>query len=260
MVAGRKFDPAFNDSLSIIVNENAVKAMGVTPEAALGLKYQAGTNPETQTPLFNIVGVVADYNFYSLHSEIGPLVIFNGNTQFTPANIVIRVNSNDIQSLLVQFETRWNEMAEQPFNYSFLDQDLQSQYISDQNTAIIFNIFTYIAIIMSCVGLFGLATYVVNQRSKEMSIRKVLGASVGHIILVFSREFMLLIAIAFVIGAPIAYLVLDKWLINFAYHVDIGIVFFVFAGAVTMLLVFITVSYQALKIARVNPVKMLRSE
>ena len=124
----------------------------------------------------------------------------------------------------------------------------------------LFNIFTYIAIIMSCTGLFALATYVVNQRSKEMGIRKVLGASLPHIIAVFSREFIILITVAFVIGIPIASYALNEWLSSFAYHVSVGVLSFAIAGVLTAMLVLITVSYQALKIATINPVKVLRSE
>jgi putative ABC transport system permease protein len=260
IIAGRGFQREFNDSLSIIINESAVKAMGISNEEALKLRFQATVGNRQEVPALSIVGVVEDYNFYSLHSEITPMVIFNGNTGFLPTNTVIRTRTQNISEIISQVETQWQTLTDEPFSFSFLDQDLQRQYEADQNTALIFKIFTYIAIIMSCVGLFGLATYVVNQRSKEMSVRKVLGASIIHIISVFSREFIILIGIAFIIGVPMAYLALTKWLENFAYHVDIGAFYFLLAGFLTLLMVLITVSYQALKIARVNPVKMLRSE
>jgi len=191
---------------------------------------------------------------------VEPVALFNGNTPFIPYATAIRVNSADMERTLNTIEAQWTAHSEQPINYSFLDDDLQRQYIADRLTASVFDIFTYIAVIMSCTGLFGLATYIVNQRSKEMSIRKVLGASLPHIIRVFSREFLLLILVAFLIATPLSYFTLNRWLGNFAYHINPGVLAFSLAGGVTLLLVFITVSYQALRIALVNPVKILRSE
>ncbi|MFY0687349.1 MAG: ABC transporter permease [Cyclobacteriaceae bacterium] len=259
LVEGRTFDPAFDDSLSIVVNEAAVRAMGVA--SGVGMKFKTSAfNGQGDGPTYKIVGVVEDYNYYSLHSEIGPMVMFNIQPDNITGNLVVRLNSTNVQSTLAALEAKWATFTEETFVYSFLDEELQQQYESDQNTARIFDIFTYLAIVMSCTGLFGLATYVVNQRSKEMSIRKVLGGSLFHIIQVFSREFLILIGVAFVIGVPLAYYALSEWLVNFAYHVDIGALSFIGAGLLTTVLVFITVSYQAIKIARVNPVKMLRSE
>ncbi len=258
IVQGRKFEEQFNDSLSIIVNEAAVRAMGV--ENAIGYKYHAGNNSGTETPQFTIVGVVKDYNFYSLHSEVSPMVIFNISPGNVASNTIVRINSSNTSEVISQIREKWESLTDEEFSYSFLDQDLQRQYEADQNTASMFDIFTYIAIIMSCTGLFGLATYIVNQRSKEMSIRKVLGASLPHIIAVFSKEFMILIGLAFIIGVPIAVYALNQWLANFAYHVNIGVLAFLLAGVLTTFLVLITVSYQAIRIAKVDPVKMLRSE
>ena len=256
LVEGRLFSEEFNDSLSIILNEAAVMAMGV--EKAVGLKYRVGNNPEA--PEFNVVGVVKDYNFYSLHTEIGPLAIFNANQQQNLPSTVLRLNTNDLEASIRKVEETWNGLTEESFDYAFLDQELQRQYEADQNTTSMFEIFTYLANIMSCIGLFGLATYIMNQRSKEMSVRKVLGASLTHIISVFSKEFLILIGVAFIIGVPIAYFTLSEWLANFAFHIDIGPLSFLAAGIIILTLVIITVSYQALKVARINPVKILRSE
>ncbi len=259
VLSGRGFSREFNDSLNVLINESAALAMGRDIESVLGLKFinnLTGANAQQ----LNIIGVVRDYHFYSLHSEIGPMVIFNGNTQFIPGNTVIRINGQQTAAVLDQVTAKWQDLSATPFAFSFLEDDLSMLYEADRNTATLFNIFTYIAIVMSCVGLFGLATYVVNQRAKEMSIRKVLGGSIPHIIQVFSRDFMILIGVAFLIGVPVAVLVLRNWLESFAYHVDINPMYFVLAGAVTVGLVFLTVSYQALKLAFVNPVKMLRSE
>ncbi|OEK03845.1 hypothetical protein BFP97_12090 [Roseivirga sp. 4D4] len=258
MAMGRPFDTRFNDSLSVIVNEATVEAMGV--DNPIGMKIFSNNNNPNQTIEFTIVGVVKDYNFYSLHSEIGPIFMFYGGNNFIPAMTVIRVNQAALESTLAQVNQAWDDLSEQPFKYSFLESDLDRQYESDQASTSVFDIFTFIAIVMSCTGLFGLATYVVNQRSKEMSIRKVLGASLPSIITVFAKDFLLLIMGAFLVAAPMAYFALDAWLENFAYHIDIGILAFLFAGAITLGLVFITVSYQGIKVALVNPTKILRSE
>ena len=254
---GRSFDINFNDSLNILVNEATVNAMGVNDP--IGRKL-IGTNPNGQNPEFTIVGVVKDYNFYSLHSEVSPLVMFYGSDNIGSNVLAVRLNAGDLQNTVEKVLTIWSEFSEQPISYSFLDESLDRQYEADRASTSVFDIFTYIAIIMSCTGLFGLATYVVNQRSKEMSIRKVLGASLPSIITVFSKEFLLLIGVAFAVAAQAAYFALDQWLSDFAYHVDIGVMAFLLAGGVTLVLVFITVSYQALKIALMNPVKVLRSE
>ncbi len=258
IVMGRNFDRAFNDSLSLIINEATVQAMGV--ENPIGMKFLSNNNPNAPTLEFTIVGVVKDYNFYSLHSEIGPIFMFYGGNNFIPNVIVMRINSNDIEGTVAQIKQEWETVSEQPFKYSFLDSNLERQYESDKASTSVFDIFTFIAIIMSCTGLFGLATYVVNQRSKEMSIRKVLGASLPSIITVFAKDFLLLIMIAFLIGTPIAYFALNAWLENFAYHISIGALAFLIAGVITIVLVFITVSYQGVKMALVNPTKVLRSE
>lgn len=258
IVMGRNFDRSFNDSLSVIINEATVRAMEV--DDPIGMKFLSNNNPNTPTLEFTIVGVVKDYNFYSLHSEIGPIFMFYGGNNFIPNVMVMRVNSGEIDSSLAKVQKEWESVSEQPFKYSFLDDNLKRQYEADKASTSVFDIFTLIAIIMSCTGLFGLATYVVNQRSKEMSIRKVLGASLPGIITVFAKDFLLLIMFAFLIGAPVAYFALDAWLNNFAYHINIGVSSFLLAGSITILLVFITVSYQGIKVALVNPTKVLRSE
>ncbi|MDW3195397.1 MAG: ABC transporter permease [Cytophagales bacterium] len=258
LIEGRFFEERFDDSLSVVVNEAFLIAMGI--EEANNHKLYSATADGSRGPERTIIGVVKDYNFYSLHSEVGPMIVFNTSPGVSLSNVVVRVNSTNTTEVIRSIERLWQEMSQENFNYSFLDQDLQQQYESDNNTAKMFNIFTYIAIIMSCTGLFALATYVVNQRSKEMGIRKVLGASLPHIIAVFSKEFIILISVAFVIGIPIAFYALNEWLSSFAYHVSVGVLSFAIAGVLTAMLVLITVSYQALKIATINPVKVLRSE
>lgn len=259
LVEGRGFEKDFNDSLSIIVNESALRALGI--EKGVGVKLRNfGSNPDVELPEFTIVGVVSDYNFYSLHSEIAPIAIFNGNSQFIPTITAVRLKTPDPSGVIKDISNKWADFNEADFNYSFISDDLDMQYESDRKSASIFDIFTLVAIVMSCTGLFGLATYVINQRIKEMSIRKVLGASLPNLIKVFSREFLILIGLAFVIASPVSYLALEKWLDGFAYHIDISMIAFLLAGSITLLLVFLTVSYQAIKVAILNPTKTLRMD
>ncbi|WP_420385202.1 ABC transporter permease [Roseivirga sp.] len=259
IIEGRGFEKDFNDSLSIIVNQAALRALGIDKGVGVKLKNFAGNNTGP-LPEFTIVGVVSDYNFYSLHSEVAPIAIFNGSTQFIPPVTAVRLNTPDPSTAIQYISQQWEEFNEAEFSYSFIEDDLNMQYESDRKSASVFDIFTIVAIIMSCTGLFGLATYVINQRIKEMSIRKVLGASLPNLIKVFSKEFLLLIGVAFLIASPISYLALEKWLDGFAYHISISFLAFILAGSITMILVFLTVSYQAIKVAVLNPTKTLRMD
>ncbi|MCB0847389.1 MAG: FtsX-like permease family protein, partial [Bacteroidetes bacterium] len=222
MVEGRSFSPDFNDSLSIIINETAAKSLGFKNPVGETFKSRGGQGDQ-EPPEFTVVGVVADYHFFSLHSEIGPIVINNGNTGFTPPSLAVRVRAENLNQTLDAIESKWMAFSQEDFRFSFLDQELQEQYSSDQATGSVFDIFTLIAILMSCTGLFGLTTYIAQQKTKEMSIRKVLGASVPKILLTFSREFFLLIGLAFLIGIPVSYFLMQEWLANFAYHIDISV-------------------------------------
>lgn len=259
---GRTFSPEFNDSLSIIINEAAVRALGLTNP--LGERFRNAGNQNNANadnpPVFKVIGVVKDYHFYSLHTEIGPIVIFNTNGQFFGPRMAVRVRSENMHKTINELEAIWNKMTQAAFNYSFLKQDLNQQYESDRRTAFLFDIFTWIAIIMCCTGLFALATFIAQQRQKEMSIRKVLGASTSGIMLSFSREFMILILIAFLIGVPIAYYAMQSWLTNFAYHIEISVSTFLLTAGLMILLVILTLSYQAVKLGRINPAEWLRNE
>ncbi len=259
LVDGRFFDRNFNDSLSIIINEAAVHALGL--QEPVGERFwSAGGGNNGDVPVLTVVGVVQDYHFSSLHAEIGPLVIFNTPPQSTPPNLVVNVRSEDLDRTIASIERQWSQMADDAFAFSFLDQDLQAQYEADTATAFLFDIFTYVAIIMCCIGLFALATFTAQQRRKEMSIRKVLGASIGHILLSFSREFMMIVGIAFLVGIPLSYYSMDKWLQNFAYHVPISGFTFLMAALLLVFFVVVTLSYQAFRLATVSPADSLRTE
>jgi len=262
---GRGFSRQFNDSLSMIINETALKTMGFEDPIGKRVGSQNPNDPE-EIIFFTIVGVVNDYHFQSLHTDIGPLVFLHSSSAAGPQapgvlnKIAMKVNGNMSETLLA-IESQWNEfMPNSPFNYYFLDGRLQEFYNAEKASSRIFTVFTTLAIIIACVGLFGLAAYTASLKTKEIGIRKVLGASVIGIVVLLSKEFTKLILIALVIAVPTAYYGMDLWLQDFAYRININPTSFVLAGVIAILIGWITVSFQSLKAAVVNPVNSLRSE
>ena len=262
MAAGRAFSREYNDSLGILLNEAAAHALGW--DAPVGHTLQPSinnNNSENAPPTFEIVGVVKDFNFQSLRQEIAPLVIFNGNSAFVPNTLAVRVGPGDVQQTIAAIQEKWRALVpEQEMIFSFLDQDLDALYQSDQASGKIISAFTLLAILLACVGLFGMAAYTTGQRAKEIGIRKVLGASVTSIILLLSKDFTKLIVIAFLLAAPIAYWALNRGLDAFAYRVEVGLMTLALAGGLTLLLAWLTISYQSIKTALTNPVTSLRDE
>jgi putative ABC transport system permease protein len=259
IVEGRGFSKDFNDSLGVIVNETAVKLLNYTDP--IGRTIINPSPRENQTGVFTIVGVVKDYHHLSLHTEIPPMVLFNLSDEAVVPKLGIKVATSDIHGVLEKVEATWKDFdVERPISYSFLDDKLQQLYTVDLQTGKIFAIFTIVTIIMACIGLFGLAAYVTQQRTKEIGVRKVLGASIPGIILLLSKDFTKLILLAFIISMPLVYYGMTEWLSNFAYHTNIDPLTLIAAGLITILLSFLTISYYSIKIAILNPVNSLRSE
>ena len=207
---------------------------------------------------YHIIGVVKDFNFSSMHDKVGPLIIELGENY---GRIAMRINTKNIPALISQVENKWNSMAPgQAFSYTFLDADFNKMYNAEQRTGKLFITFAVFAIFIACLGLFGLVTYAAEQRIKEIGIRKVLGASVGEIVTMISKDFVKLVLIAFVIAFPVAWWVMNKWLQSFAYRINISWWVFALAGLLTIAIALITVSFQAIKAAIANPVNSLRSE
>lgn len=260
---GRVFDENFNDSLSLILNEAAVKVF-FGDENPLGqhLETSNNFNGETVTSELTVVGVVDDFNFESLHTKVTPLAIFNtknpsGFTNF----LAIRFEANRQSEVIDAIEEKWTKQADGiPISYYFLDSSLAELYKNEQTSGKILGVFSTLAILIACIGLFGLAAYTAFLRTKEIGVRKVLGASVPSIILLLSVNFAKLVAIAFVIGVPIGWFVMSTWLDSFAFKIDLGVGVFLIAGMVTLGIALVTVSYQAISAAVVNPVKSLKSE
>ncbi len=259
IVAGRGFSKDFNDSLSIIINQQTVELLGV--ENPIGLKLRNTGGQLQGVNEFEIIGVVKDFHYMSLREKISPFVMLstelnNGNGGF----ITVKVTGDDLQGTIAQMGDKWKKFVPQdPFKFKFLDDELDQQYKSEANSGKIFGLFAGLGILIACVGLFGLAAYMAGLRTKEIGVRKTLGASVSGVVFLLSKDFTKLILIALLIAFPTAYYFMSQWLSNFAYQTPISIMTFVLSGGVALLIAWLTVGYQTLKAALVNPVKSLRS-
>jgi putative ABC transport system permease protein len=235
-----------------ILNETAVRKIGWTPEEAIGKTVSRG-EPGI------VKGVVKDFNFASMHTAIGPLMLF-ADTSFV-RHMLIRVKGQQLPQTIAQLGSTWKTyIPMRSFDYHFLDEDYNNLYTAEQRTASIFTLFACLAILLACLGLFGLAAITTVQRTKEISIRKVLGADLLNICLLVSNNFLKLVGIAIVIAAPLAWLAAGKWLEGFAYRIPVHLWIFPVVGAGVVLLAFFTVSFHALRAASANPAKSLKTE
>jgi putative ABC transport system permease protein len=256
MVAGRFFsneNPA--DSNAVIINESAARKIGW--QDAVSEKIQMVDQPGIVDQR-EIIGIVKNFNFQTLKKEITPFIIFPGSQGNM---ILVRLAPNDYARKISEIENLWNSMvAGSPFDFSFIDAEFDALYRKDQQLGKIIFIFTILAIVVACLGLLGLATFTAEQRSKEIGIRKALGASSIGIVNMLSLEYIKLIGIAFVIAAPISYGIIKWWLNNFAFKIDVGILSFVVGGSIAMIIALVSVSYQSFKAANNNPVDSLKYE
>ncbi|HLL43379.1 MAG TPA: ABC transporter permease [Segetibacter sp.] len=260
-VAGRLFSKDFPADTSdrIILNEQAIKDFGFSsPEDAIGKNIVADRGE--QQVFYNIIGVVKDFHFKDLHTNIesyGFLLNKRPNYDY----LVAHAKSNNIKATLSSIASAWSKLnPNEPFEYSFLDQDFQKNYLAEDRLAAIIRYFTIVAIFISCLGLFGLTTFSVEQRTKEIGVRKVLGANVPGIVALLSKDFLKLVAFAVIIASPIAWYAMDKWLQNFAYRTGIGLNVFVITALIAFGIALFTISFHAIKAAIANPVKSLRTE
>jgi putative ABC transport system permease protein len=260
-VAGRLFSKEFpaDTSNRIILNEQAVRQFEFSsPEAAIGKNIMASWGDETVQ--FNIVGVVKDFHFKDLHTSIesyGFLLDRYQNYNY----LIAHAKGEDIKSALSNIAASWKELnPNEPFEYSFLDNDFQKNYFAENRLADIIRYFTIIAIFISCLGLFGLTSFSVEQRTREVGIRKVLGASTAGIVSLLSKDFLKLVMISFLIACPIAWYFMNQWLQTFAYKTPFTVWILLTGCALAFLIAFFTISILAIKMALTNPVKNLRSE
>jgi putative ABC transport system permease protein len=258
IIQGRNFSRDFRtDSNSVIINESTAKVLGYTNPVGQKLYAPNEQNP-AQPDVFNIIGVVKNFHFESLRQNISPLCFVLGESRWL-ANF--KVNSSDIQSLVKQVESKWKSIAPSlPFSYRFLDESFDNMYRAEQRVGKIALSFAVLTILIACLGLFGLATYMAEQRTKEIGVRKVLGATVSNIVNMLSKDFLKLVILSAVFAVPLGWWIMNKWLEDFAYRIDIAWWVFVIAIGVAVVIALFTVSYQAIKAAVENPVKSLRTE
>jgi len=263
IVAGRNFSETFGaDSSAVILNERAAKMFGFGDPLGQKIYTWAFTPGQgidrDRTIPHTVIGVVKDFHFASLKSNIGALGLRLGRSR---GFISFRFKVQEVAALIAFLENKWKEFApDQPFAYSFLDERFSNMYRAEQKVGDVFSVFAGLAIFTACLGLFGLASFMTEQRTKEIGVRKVLGASVSQIVILLSKDFTRLVLLAIAIAAPVAYFAMNRWLQDFAYRIQIGVETFLLAGGMALLIALLTVSTQAIKAALANPVEALRYE
>lgn len=256
IIKGRNFSREYGtDSTAIILNETAVKLAGL--ENPIGKKLYSMSR-DGNSKFYTVIGVVQNFNYESLRQNVGALSFRLGPNSWSSA---YRISTADVSALLNTIEAKYKEASSgMPFDYEFLDDAFDNMYRAEQRVGKVAMTFALLAILIACLGLFGLATYIAEQRTKEIGIRKVLGASVSGILSLLSRDFMRLVLIAFLIATPIAIWMMNQWLQEFAYRIHLSWGVFLLTGITALLVAIFTISFQALKAATSNPVKSLRSE
>jgi len=254
LLGGRFFSPNFaNDSTeSVLINESAVKLLGLKEPIGKKVLYVGGAEK-------TIIGVVKDFHFSSLHNSIGPMALLMHFT--TPSYLYIKLNKGILQDKVAGLREDWaTVMPNVPIHISFLDDQINNLYFKEQNLGNMISGFTCLAVFLACLGLYGMVSFSIKNRLKEVGIRKVLGASIDKILLLLSKQYLWLIGIAVSISVPISWYVINMWLENFAYRIDISWWMFLASGIILAVIAGITISSQAIKAARESPVKVLRNE
>lgn len=257
MAIGRFFDPAYkSDSAAVIINESAHELIGW--EDPIGKKMN---NWSKNRGNFTVIGVVKDFHYQSLHQEVKPMALFldGGYYDRIQRNISLKLNTADVASVIATIEGLWKKEASGlPFEYSFLDEDFSKLYMNEQQTKKIFTVFSVLAIFIACLGLFGLASFITDQKTKEIGLRKVLGASAGRLINMLNANFVKWVLISSVFAWPVAWFVMNRWLQNFAYRIDVAWWMFVVAALLTLVISLLVVSMQTVKAALKNPVDAIK--
>jgi putative ABC transport system permease protein len=253
LLSGRNFsrEVKADDTTAYLINETAVKDFGWTPEQAIGKQVHGRYRGK-------IIGVMKDFNYRSLHGRIEPLLIM---LTTYPSRISIRIEENDLSSTVEQVQKKWNELVPHlPFAYSFLDVDFDRQYKADQQLGKVASVFTGLAMLIGCLGLLGLTSFAVERRTKEIGIRKVLGASVGNVVLLIAKEFIWLIVAALIVATPITWYLIQQWEQNFTLQAVINPLRFIMAGLAVLVIAWTTISFLSFRAATANPTKALRTE
>ena len=259
ILTGRDFNPQLETDLSdaVIINEAAAKSINWTAEEAIGREFNLrGTR--------KVIGVIKDFHYSSLKNQLDPMAFVPNPRPFSSGSsfyISVSINTADIQNAINQIRKSWNKVIpDRPFEYFFLNEDFEKQYLAEKQFGSLFMSFSVLAIMISCLGLFALASFTLKRKVKEIAIRKVLGSSIASIIKLFSWGFLKLVIIANLIAWPLAWFIMGEWVNDFAYKTEISWWLFLFAGFVAVLIAFITVAYQSLKAAVANPVDSLKDE
>ncbi len=258
IIAGRDFDKTFkNDYASIIINESAVATIGLSPEEVLGKRYTPDMGSD-DAKYFTIIGVVKDFHFSPFRENIESLSL---RLEDDGGALAVKLQTSDFQQAIAGIESVWSQVAPgQPFDYYFMEDSFNNTYRAEQRLGRIFFIFTTLSILIACLGLFGLAAFNAEKRTKEIGVRKVLGASVGQITYKLSADFLKLVAVSILISLPVGWYAMNKWLEDFSYRIEVKWWVLLLAAFLAVLVSLLTVSYQSIKAAIVNPVKSLRTE
>ena len=252
IISGREFRQ--NDTGKVLINEAMARSLGLDPAKAPGVRLYTERS-------YEIAGVVRDFNFNSLHETVKPILLMYGERKNLLSHIIISISTANINGLLSRIETSWNkDLPGMPIDYAFLDAQVRQQYETETTLTNIIDSFTVVAILISCLGLFGLAAFSAEQRNKEIGIRKILGSSVPGIVRLLSQDFLKLVGIAVLIASPIGWWAMYTWLQAFAYRVVISWWMFALAGGIAFVIALGTVSFHAIRAAVTNPVRSLRSE
>ncbi|HKG69254.1 MAG TPA: FtsX-like permease family protein, partial [Segetibacter sp.] len=259
LVKGRKFSQDFSDSLSVILNETAVKQIGWKEPLGKYITYPGGKKEK-----YKVVGVVKDFNVQSFHAAVSPFALFHASSKsydIGTSYVLARVKPGNISETLKALENKWKTfLPNTPFDCTFLDSSFDAFYRSEERMGTVFGIFTMLSIFVACLGLFGLAAYTAERRTKEIGVRKVLGASVQNLVTLLSKDLVKLVIIASVIAFPIAGYAMNKWLQDFVYKTNISWWIFAVGGFAAIAIALLTVGFHARKAAIANPVKSLRTE
>jgi putative ABC transport system permease protein len=258
LLAGRPLPEAKaagDTTVQVVVNKSTVDYLGFDPADAVGRRVQIqGFSAPAE-----VVGVTEDFNFNSLHQEIGPFCFHNAQTEGFNY-LLVKVKTNNLTSTIKQLDNTFRKNIDAAFEYTFLDDQLEKLYHAEQNLSKVVMLFAGLAIFVACLGLYALAAFTAEQRTKEIGIRKVMGASVSHLVGMLSKDFLVLVGIAFAIGIPAGYYVMSLWLEGFAYRTEITLGVFALAGVISMAIAGVTVSFESFKAASAKPVNSLRSE
>lgn len=258
LLAGKKLPNLKQEGdtlVDVVLNKKAIDYLGYTPEEAIGKKVDMQLGDGA-----TIIGVVDDFNFESLHKPVGAYAFHNNNYE-SKSYLLVRFNSVSVTNTMQQLEAAYAKVSpDSSFDYTFLDKNMEQLYAQDRKMAKVGLLFCLLAIFVACLGLFGLAAFTAEQRKKEIGVRKVLGASVLGITQMLSADFLKLVIVSLLVAFPVAYILMQKWLQEFAYRIDIGWLVFFIAGMCAVIIALITVSFQAIKAATANPIKSLRTE